>query len=223
LKNIQRHILKIIKQSNRMNNLFESYQATKDPLIKQQIILKYTNLIHYVIHKIKFRETQLINKDDAFSFGVEGLNKAIEKYIPDYDYPFKAFATLFIHRAIVDACKKHKDFDAQFNKLKDDEIKEPFYCDINETAKSYLPLPSDFTTNNELKTALQNAISTLPDRSQVATKLYFFNTLTQEDIADLLGVSRRLISHIIDKSLRQLRKDKRLKELWRGEEDRKQP
>jgi RNA polymerase sigma factor for flagellar operon FliA len=216
-----------------MNNLFESYQATKDPLIKQKIILQYQNLVWYVINSNHIKPIGILSRDDYFSFGIEGLNKAIEKFKQELGIKFEIWASIIVYGAIINASKKYlpdkKLKNENLNVLPKAGNEEETYtyqhaCHlIEDQTPADDPPPDLIQLNEELKAALAESIKNLPERSQIAIKLYFFDTLTQEEIANLLGVSRRLISHIIDKSLRQLQKDKRLKELWRGEEDRKQP
>jgi RNA polymerase sigma factor for flagellar operon FliA len=205
-----------------MNNLLEQYHATKDPLIKQQIILEYQNLIWYIINKNRIRPIGILTLDDYFSFGVEGLNDAIERYEPKYNVKFETWASIKIEGAIKDASKaylpdrKKKNPDINVKPRKGDYDSEYEHSStlIEDFTPDNKPTPDFIEQQNELNSCLLDAIKTLPERTQIAMKLYFFDTLTQLEIANLLGKSQRLVSHIIRQGLRRLRKDKRLRELF---------
>ncbi len=65
-----------------MNNaiLWTEYKTEPSSGLKQQIMVNYTNLVHYVIHNSKFMNLNVVEEKDYFQFGVEGLSEAIDPF-----------------------------------------------------------------------------------------------------------------------------------------------
>jgi len=56
--------------------LWLQFKNGASPEIKRQIILNYTNLVHYVIHNSKFISNKIFDDRDYFQFGIEGLSES---------------------------------------------------------------------------------------------------------------------------------------------------
>ena len=54
-----------------MNNaaLWSEYKTSPSIGVKKQIMVNYTNLVHYVIHNSKFMHLNVVEEKDFFQFG----------------------------------------------------------------------------------------------------------------------------------------------------------
>src|SRR3989339_753788 len=91
-----------------MNNaaLWETFKQEPSPAVKKQIMVNYTNLVHYVIHNSKFMNLNVVDEKDYFQFGVEGLSEAIDRFDPDYGTKFETYAIQRIRGKIIDELRK---------------------------------------------------------------------------------------------------------------------
>ncbi len=87
---------------NSEEDLWELYQKTKDPAIRDAFIKQYAPLVKYVAGKVAIGMPHNVEYDDLVGFGVFGLFDAIEKYNPDKNVKFKTYAVTRIRGAIYD-------------------------------------------------------------------------------------------------------------------------
>lgn len=73
---------------------------------RQDFILKYTPLIHYIAERIAMRLPPSISKQELISAGIVGLLDALEKFDPDIGIQFKTYAEHRIRGAILDELRK---------------------------------------------------------------------------------------------------------------------
>ena len=64
----------------RQQELWRKYKETKDPAIKEQLILEYADLIKYVAGRLSIYFGSNVEYDDLVGYGVFGLIDAIEKF-----------------------------------------------------------------------------------------------------------------------------------------------
>jgi len=87
--------------SNRLKNL-KDYRNTKDPKVRDRIIVEYAPLVKFIAKKIASRLPANIELDDLISCGVIGLMDAIEKFDSSRDNKFKTYAEFRIRGSILD-------------------------------------------------------------------------------------------------------------------------
>ncbi len=80
----------------------KDYRNTKDPEIKDRIIIEYAPLVKFIAQKIASRLPSSIELDDLISCGVIGLMDAIDKFDSSRDNKFKTYAEFRIRGAILD-------------------------------------------------------------------------------------------------------------------------
>lgn len=80
----------------------KDYRNTKDPIIKDKIIVEYAPLVKFLAQKIASRLPSNIELDDLISCGVIGLMDAIDKFDSSRDNKFKTYAEFRIRGAILD-------------------------------------------------------------------------------------------------------------------------
>ena len=89
-----------------INKAWESYAETKDPELKQQLILEYATLVKFVAGRLSVSMGQHVDYDDLVSYGVFGLIDAIDKFDYTKGVKFETYASLRIRGAIIDNIRK---------------------------------------------------------------------------------------------------------------------
>jgi len=82
--------------------LWKDYKKTKNPAIRERLVIQYAPLVKYVAGKIAIGMPQNIEFDDLVGYGIFGLLDAIEKYDPSKEVKFKTYAVTRIRGAIYD-------------------------------------------------------------------------------------------------------------------------
>lgn len=91
-----------------MNNseLWKEYKLAPTPALKKEIIMKYLNLVHYVIRKTPLSKNQILDERDFFQYGIEGLSEAVDRFGTDYGTKFETNAIQRIRGKIIDELRK---------------------------------------------------------------------------------------------------------------------
>ena len=77
--------------------------------------------------------------------------------------------------------------------------------DAADESQDFLTSLIDLEEENERKTLLVKALSCLKEQDKQIVQLYFYDNKTQDEIADILGVSRQYISKKIKQILEKLK------------------
>jgi len=88
--------------SKDQQNIWKQYALTKDPAIREALIIKNAHLIKYVAGRLNIYFSSNLEYDDLVSFGVFGLIDAIDKFDPNKGVKFETYASLRIRGAIID-------------------------------------------------------------------------------------------------------------------------
>lgn len=89
----------------RQQELWRKYKETRDPAIKEQLILEYADLIKYVAGRLSIYFGSNVDYEDLVGYGVFGLIDAIEKFDIDKNVKFETYASLRIRGAIIDSIR----------------------------------------------------------------------------------------------------------------------
>ena len=77
---------------------------------------------------------------------------------------------------------------------------------IADESQDFLTSLINIEEENERRTLLVKALSCLKEQDKQIVQLYFYDNKTQDEIADILGVSRQYISKKIKQILEKLKK-----------------
>lgn len=195
--------------------LWEQYKKNPTPELKRQIMMNYTNLVHYVIHHSKFISLNIIDERDYFQFGVEGLSEAIERFDPDYGTKFETYAIQRIRGKILDELRKiqikphsqtgENDVPYINVSLNSSYDKEDGYT-LSEVISNEDELPDEILSKNEAKEALVKAMQELDERDRLVLTLYYYENLNYKEIAEALGITVSRVSQIHTKIIHELKK-----------------
>lgn len=86
-------------------DLWQKFRSSKDPKVREQIVLQYAPLVKYVLGRMALVLPQVLEPDDILSYGVVGLMMAVDRYDPSRGVKFETYAISRIRGAIIDALR----------------------------------------------------------------------------------------------------------------------
>jgi RNA polymerase, sigma 28 subunit, SigD/FliA/WhiG len=110
----------------RREELWKKYKETRDPAIKEQLILEYADLIKYVAGRLSIYFGSNVEYEDLVGYGVFGLIDAIEKFDIDKKVKFETYASLRIRGAIIDSIRE-LDWAPRSLRKKGKELEKAYY------------------------------------------------------------------------------------------------
>ncbi len=91
--------------SEDLEQIWREFRATKDPGLRNRLVLQYAPLVKYVAGRLRTRMPDSVDPDDLVSDGVLGLMDAIERFEPARGLSFQTFAVPRIRGAIIDGMR----------------------------------------------------------------------------------------------------------------------
>jgi RNA polymerase sigma factor for flagellar operon FliA len=83
-------------------NLLKDFVASRDPKLREKIILNYLPLVHFVLGRLGMSQSMGEDYEDAASQGLIGLIEAVDRYDLSYGTQFSTYATLRIRGRVLD-------------------------------------------------------------------------------------------------------------------------
>jgi RNA polymerase sigma factor for flagellar operon FliA len=96
-------------QQKTEEELWREYKQTKDPAIREELIIRYAPVVKYIAGRIAIGMPPQVEFEDLISYGILGLIDAIEKYDATQGTKFKTYASARIRGAIIDEIR-HLDW-----------------------------------------------------------------------------------------------------------------
>ena len=87
-------------------DLWKEYVKTKDPAIRERLIIEYSSLVKIVAGRLGMYLGYTVEYDDLVGYGIFGLIDAIDKFDCLKDVKFETYASLRIRGAILDQIRK---------------------------------------------------------------------------------------------------------------------
>ena len=91
--------------SEDLEQIWREFRATKDPGLRNRLVLQYAPLVKYVAGRLRTRMPDSVEQDDLVSDGVLGLMDAIERFEPARGLSFQTFAVPRIRGALIDGMR----------------------------------------------------------------------------------------------------------------------
>lgn len=115
----------------RQNELWKQYSSSKDPVIREKLIIEYAQLIKYVAGRLSIYFGSNVEYDDLVGFGAFGLIDAIDKFDLSKGVKFETYASLRIRGSIIDSIRdmdwvprslrqKHKDLEKVYFQIENE-------------------------------------------------------------------------------------------------------
>ena len=201
-----------------MNNsqLWTDYKSCPTPALKKRIMENYTKLVHYVIHKSKFVNLEILDDRDYFQFGVEGLSEAIDRFDPGVGTKFETYAIQRIRGKIIDELRKlqikpRPTHPQSPNQIYYSNVSLNSSFDDEEGYQLYEMIPNDYETQDETlnkieaKEFLTNALKQLEERDRLIIILYYYEDLNYKEIAEVLHITVSRVSQVHSKIMKNLK------------------
>ncbi|MGE5682182.1 MAG: sigma-70 family RNA polymerase sigma factor [Bacillota bacterium] len=194
--------------------LWSKFKQSNSPDLKRQIMMNYTNLVHYVIHNSKFVNINIVDDRDYFQFGIEGLSEAIDRFDPEYGTKFETYAIQRIRGKIIDELRKIQIKPRSANgenevaytniSLNNSYDEEDGYM-LYEVIPNEGELPDEAIDKSEAKQLLINAMKELNERDRLVLTLYYYENLNYKEIAQVLNITVSRVSQIHSKIIHDLK------------------
>ncbi len=200
------------------NTLWTEYKTEPSSVVKKQIMVNYTNLVHYVIHNSKFMNLNVVEEKDYFQFGIEGLSEAIDRFDPDFGTKFETYAIQRIRGKIIDELRKlqikpranYQNQDSNKIVYKNVSIDQPYDNDDGFTLSEIIPseyeTPDDEYNSNEQRELLIDAIKNLSERDRLIITLYYYEHMNYKEISQALDITVSRVSQLHSKIMKDLKK-----------------
>jgi len=193
--------------------MWTEYKKTPTTELKKQIVVNYTNLVHYVIHNSKFISYDIFDERDYFQFGVEGLSEAIDRFDPEYGTKFETYAIQRIRGKVLDEIRKvQSKYRIQTNSnvlatnlSLNKSVSEEDNFMLYEVIPDELEEPDETVENLEAKELLVEALEKLDERDRLIITLYYYEHLNYKEIATILGITVSRVSQVHTKIINKLK------------------
>lgn len=192
------------RESEAVTALGEGKSWARDTLIEHNL-----RLVVYIAKKF---ENTGVGAEDLISIGTIGLIKAVGTFNSDKNVKLATYASRCIENEILMHLRKiasqraEVSFDEPLSS--DGDGNELLLSDILGTDPDSVMRPIEDDVDRQL---LREALSRLPGREQQIISLrYGLNgrrSLTQKEVADLLGISQSYISRLEKKIIKRMKKD----------------
>ncbi len=103
--------------------VWESFKATGNPKLRQELTLRYLGLVKYVVRKMIKNFPPAIEEKDLYHIGIIGLAEALERFNPGYGIKFETYAIPRIKGSIIDEMRK-LDWIPRSLRSKSNQLKE---------------------------------------------------------------------------------------------------
>jgi len=91
---------------NNIMEVWKQYGHSKNPLLREKLILEYAHLVKYVAGRLSIYFGSNVEYDDLVGFGVFGLIDAIEKFDINKGVKFETYASLRIRGSVIDSIRE---------------------------------------------------------------------------------------------------------------------
>ena len=86
--------------------LWREYTATRDPRVRDRLVLKLTPIVRYIANRQIRRLPSHLDLDDFLSCGFEALIRSIDRFDPERGSTLEQFAWTRIHGAMIDELRQ---------------------------------------------------------------------------------------------------------------------
>jgi RNA polymerase sigma factor FliA len=95
----------VVSQATELEALWARLCATRDPALREQMIVQYAPLVKYVVGRMAVSMPGVLSAEDIISYGTIGLIQAVDRYDPSVGVKFETYAIRRIKGAIIDAIR----------------------------------------------------------------------------------------------------------------------
>lgn len=91
----------MVVQTNE-TELLSQFITTRDPMLREEMVLRYLSLVHYVLGRLGITQEIGTDYEDLVNQGLLGLIEAVDRYNPEFGTQFSTYATVRIKGKVLD-------------------------------------------------------------------------------------------------------------------------
>lgn len=88
-----------------LSNLWVQYKEDRQLVARDELIVHYAPLVKYVANRLAINLSTVVEVDELYSYGIEGLIDAIEKFDHKRNIKFETYANMRIRGSMIDGLR----------------------------------------------------------------------------------------------------------------------
>ncbi|MGD0113053.1 MAG: sigma-70 family RNA polymerase sigma factor [Armatimonadota bacterium] len=193
--------------------LWREYRRTGDLSIRNSLVMRHMGLVYQIANK--YAAVARDAHDDLIQEGCLGLIRAIERFLPDYGVQFSTYAYPVIsgtiknylrdRRRLLGMPRWERNEESEFG-TPDTYVAEGEELLAPESLEALAdPVGEDFTEQIVDRMLAKNLLGRLPVLEQRIVQHFFYDDLTQREVARIVARSTSRISRILRQALEKIR------------------
>ena len=194
-----------------------SLKTNEEPKLysKEELWIAVEKFVYKICNKYTNIETFSDPFDEILSIALISFTKAYESYDINSKRPFLSYLSILIRNDVLMEYRYNKDGKRYYNKKREESSMEaPIGIDKDGNEITFLDILSnnlentvcDYIENKELINTINFCINNILTEKEKIVLYYRLESLTQQKISDILGVSRSYISKLELKAYNKIRK-----------------
>ena len=180
---------------------------------KEELWIAVEKFVYKICNKYTNIETFSDPFDEILSIALISFTKAYESYDINSKRPFLSYLSILIRNDVLMEYRYNKDGKRYYNKKREESSMEaPIGIDKDGNEITFLDILTientvyDYIENKELINTINFCINNILTEKEKIVLYYRLESLTQQKISDILGVSRSYISKLELKACNKIRK-----------------
>ena len=192
-----------------------SLKTNEEPKLysKEELWIAVEKFVYKICNKYTNIETFSDPFDEILSIALISFTKAYESYDINSKRTFLSYLTILIRNDVLMEYRYNKDGKRYYNKKREESSMEaPIGIDKDGNEITFLDILTientvyDYIENKELINTINFCINNILTEKEKIVLYYRLESLTQQKISDILGVSRSYISRLELKAYNKIRK-----------------
>jgi RNA polymerase sigma-B factor len=194
--------------------LWREYRRSRDVGLRNRLVLRHMGLVYHIANRYAALARDL--HDDLIQEGCLGLIRAIERFQPDYGVQFSTYAYPVVSGTIKNYLRERRRLlgQARREQLGADEGelwrpgpggREGEELTSPDSLEALVDGDEDFTVQVVDRVVAESLISRLPSLERQIVKHFFYDDLTQREVARVVARSTSRISRILRRALERIR------------------
>ena len=192
-----------------------SLKTNEEPKLysKEELWIAVEKFVYKICNKYTNIETFSDPFDEILSIALISFTKAYESYDINSKRTFLSYLTILIRNDVLMEYRYNKDGKRYYNKKREESSMEaPIGIDKDGNEITFLDILTientvyDYIENKELINTINFCINNILTEKEKIVLYYRLESLTQQKISDILGVSRSYISRLERKAYNKIRK-----------------
>ena len=189
--------------------------ANEEPKLysKEELWIAVEKFVYKICNKYTNIETFSDPFDEILSIALISFTKAYESYDINSKRPFLSYLSILIRNDVLMEYRYNKDGKRYYNKKRvESSMEAPISIDKDGNEISFQDILTientvyDYIENKELINTINFCINNILTEKEKIVLYYRLESLTQQKISDILGVSRSYISRLELKACNKIRK-----------------